>query len=188
MIKEKYNELINTVSDINEHLPTLNQYALECDHITEMGVRWVVSTYAFLAATPKKLRSIDMLPPDNWGVDINVLIAEARALGCDFNFKLANVLDITIEETDLLFIDTWHAYKQLKAELEMHHTMVRKYIILHDTTTYEYNDESGYEQYGFQGAGQGLWPAVSEFLENHTEWQVKERFTNNNGLTILEKK
>ena len=33
----------------------------------------------------------------------------------------------------------------------------------------------------------GLWPAITEFLEIHTDWKLKERFTNNNGLTILEK-
>jgi hypothetical protein len=33
----------------------------------------------------------------------------------------------------------------------------------------------------------GLWPAVVLFLEMHPEWRVKERFTNNNGLTVLER-
>jgi hypothetical protein len=33
----------------------------------------------------------------------------------------------------------------------------------------------------------GLWPAVDEFLKNHTEWTLHERFTNNNGLTILKR-
>jgi hypothetical protein len=33
----------------------------------------------------------------------------------------------------------------------------------------------------------GLWPAIVEFLQNNNEWQLKERFTNNNGLTILVK-
>ncbi len=42
-----YNNLCNEKSDINEHLPTLKRYAEKCDHITEMGVRSVVSTWAF---------------------------------------------------------------------------------------------------------------------------------------------
>jgi hypothetical protein len=53
-----FNNLKSTPSDINEHLPTLLRYAQECDHITEMGVRWVVSTYAFVVASPKKIISI----------------------------------------------------------------------------------------------------------------------------------
>ena len=34
----------------------------------------------------------------------------------------------------------------------------------------------------------GLWPAVVEFLQEHREWDLKERFTNNNGLTVLYRK
>jgi len=37
------------------------------------------------------------------------------------------------------------------------------------------------------GDGKGLWPAVEEFINEHPEWKIKERFTNNNGLTILER-
>ena len=33
----------------------------------------------------------------------------------------------------------------------------------------------------------GLWPAIEEFLVSNPEWILKERFTNNNGLTVLEK-
>jgi hypothetical protein len=188
MIENYYNNLVNTPSDINEHLPTLRKYAEECNHITEMGVRWIVSTYAFLAAKPKTLISIDMLLPNVWGADISIIENEAKIIGCDFTFRLANNLEIEIEQTDLLFIDTWHAYKQLKSELELHHNKVNKYIIFHDTTSYEFTDENGYQEFGFHGDGKGLWPAISEFLENHQEWEIHERFTNNNGLTIIKRK
>jgi hypothetical protein len=33
----------------------------------------------------------------------------------------------------------------------------------------------------------GLWPAIEEFLNDNPEWSICERFTNNNGLTILQK-
>ena len=57
-LEEYYDTLCNRGSDINEHLPTLKKYSEECDHITEMGVRWLVSTFAFLMGKPKKLVSI----------------------------------------------------------------------------------------------------------------------------------
>jgi len=188
MIENKYNELVNTSSDINEHLPTLRRYAEDCEHITEMGVRWVVSTYAFLVAQPKTLVSIDIQLPETWGANLKPIEEGAKAIGCDFSFRLANVLDIEIDQTDLLFIDTWHAYKQLKAELALHYSKVNKYIIFHDTTTYEFSDEGGYTEFGFVGDGKGLWPAIEEFLQEHPEWEIKERFINNNGLTVLHKK
>ena len=33
----------------------------------------------------------------------------------------------------------------------------------------------------------GLMPAITEFLESNNNWKIREKFTNNNGLTILEK-
>ena len=33
----------------------------------------------------------------------------------------------------------------------------------------------------------GLWPAIEEFLLKNKDWQIKERFVNNNGLTVLQK-
>ena len=33
----------------------------------------------------------------------------------------------------------------------------------------------------------GLWPAIEEFLNDNPEWKLIERYTNNNGLTILKR-
>ena len=50
-------------------------------------------------------------------------------------------LNITINKTDILFIDSWHCYGQLIRELDLHHKNVNKYIILHDTTVDEFKSE-----------------------------------------------
>jgi hypothetical protein len=184
MLEEIYNRLTSTPSDINEHLPTLKRYTEECNLVTEMGVRWVVSTYAFLVGKPKKLVSIDIQPPSTWGVDLDPIKQMAQDINCNFQFIQADTLNIDIEPTDLLFIDTWHAYIQLKEELKKHSPQVNKYIILHDTTSYEFTDE---ESYGLVGNGKGIWPAIEEFLSENSNWILHERFTNNNGLTILKK-
>jgi hypothetical protein len=188
-ITDHYNQRKNTPSDINEHIETLKNYATECEHITEMGVRSVVSTWAFLEANPKKLISIDI--NDCPVQEAARLAAEA---GIEFQFIKSSTLEMEIEETDLLFIDTWHVYQQLKQEFELHADKARKYIILHDTTTFgEYGE-------GIQSTNinivtgqmetiphKGLWPAVEEFLVSNTKWKLKERYTNNNGLTVLER-
>jgi len=88
---------------------------------------------------------------------------------------------IEIEETDLLFLDTTHVYSQLKKELELHSDKARKYICFHDTTSYETKGEDGKE-------GTGIWKAIEEFLEdNKDKWILQERFTNNNGFTIIKR-
>jgi len=34
----------------------------------------------------------------------------------------------------------------------------------------------------------GLWPAISEFLNDHPEWKLELRLFNNNGLTVLSRR
>jgi hypothetical protein len=189
-LEQIINEIYNTPSDINEHIPTLIEYASECDHITEMGVRAITSTWAFLGAAPKKLISYDIENPTKWGADINYVYKVAEQYGLNYEFRKENVLKLEIEETDLLFLDTWHAYCQLKAELDTHSPKAKKYIIMHDTTSYEFRDEPLTSENAWEGApptGKGLWAAVTEFLESTDEWTLHKRYTNNNGLTILKR-
>ena len=184
------NQIYQTPSDINEHIPTLIEYASECEHITEMGVRAITSTWAFLGAAPKKLISYDIENPSKWGADINMVYEVAKQYGLNYEFRKENVLKIDIEETDLLFLDTWHAYNQLKAELEKHSSKARKYIIMHDTTSYEFRDEPLTSENAWEGEldfGKGLWAAITEFLDSNNEWVLHKRYTNNNGLTILKR-
>jgi hypothetical protein len=189
-LEEIVNTIWRTPSDINEHIPTLIEYASECEHITEMGVRAITSTWAFLGAAPKKLISYDIENPSKWGADITMVENVAKQYGLDYEFRKQNVLKIDIEETDLLFLDTWHAYNQLKAELELHSSKAKKYIIMHDTTSYEFRDEPLTSENAWEGEldfGRGLWAAIQEFLDSTDEWVLHKRYTNNNGLTILKR-
>lgn len=191
-LEEKVNQLYNTKSDINEHLPTIIRYGQECDHITEMGVRSILSTWGWLASAPKKkLISYDLQNPSKWGGNINDVVETAKAHGINFEFVEADVLKIDIEETDLLFIDTWHHYNQLTAELKKHSNKVKKYICFHDTTSYEHHSEPITSENSYSDEliwEKGLWDAVTEFLDaNADTWKLKERFTNNNGFTIIER-
>jgi hypothetical protein len=189
-LEEIVNKIYVTPSDINEHIPTLIKYASECDTIVEMGVRDICSTWAFLGGAPLKLTSYDMLDPEHFGADIHLVYKVAKQYGLGFEFVKADVLKIDIEETDLLFLDTWHAYDQLKGELDRHSPKAKKYIIMHDTTSYEFRDEPLTSENTFEGeasAGKGLWAAVTDFLDSTDEWELHERFINNNGLTILKR-
>jgi tetratricopeptide (TPR) repeat protein len=159
-------------SDVNEHLPTLYALAKECEHVTELGTRGGVSTTALLYARPKKLVCYDRVKYPQ----VDRLAALAGET--EFVFRQEDVLWVTLEETDLLFIDTWHVYEQLSEELRLHASAVRKYIVLHDTTTFGDHGESA--------GHRGLWPAVEEFLAQGT-FRLKERFHHNNGLTVLER-
>jgi hypothetical protein len=177
-LEEIYNFKCQTPSDINEHLPTLKRYTEECEHVTEMGVRWVVSTFAFMMGKPKKLISIDIDPVEKHGIKTEDLIELSKSVNVDFTFVVGDTTKIEIEETDFLFIDTLHTYNQLKKELELHANKSKKYIGFHDTTTFAQIGE--YKEVG-------LWPAIEEFLIANENWVISEKFENNNGLTILKR-
>jgi hypothetical protein len=161
-------------SDFNEHVDSLRALARRCRHVTELGTRAGVSTTAILSGYPLVLVTYDR---ERWP-DVDTLEGVARdSRRTHFVFEKADVLDVAIDETDMLFIGTWHVYEQLGEELALHARKVRKYLVLHDTTTYGEVGEA-------PGHG-GLRPAVEEFLRQHPEWSLAARFTNNNGLTIL---
>ena len=198
-----YNEKCNKHSDINEHLPTLRKYAKECESVLELGVRGIVSTWAFtmgLMENNKNIRHIFL--NDLNKCDISNYLSTTKDLNIDVSYEWIDDLKLEInKEYDLTFIDTWHVYGQLKRELDKFSKCTRKYIIMHDTTVDEIYGETIRCMGGISTAKaqskstgipvdeimKGLWPAVEEFLDSHEEWKLKERFTNNNGLTILER-
>jgi hypothetical protein len=182
-ILDKYDEKCAQPSDIHELLPYLYQYAKECEHITEMGVRNPTSTYAFLAANPKKLISYDI---SRWEA-VDEAEKLAKECGVNFEFIQQDVLKADIEETDFLFIDTFHTATQLERELARHSGKVRKYIGFHDTETYFINGEIPYEGIPADVAcGRGLKFALEPFLMQGT-FRVIFKIPTNNGLTIIER-
>ena len=106
-------------------------------------------------------------------------------------------MQVEFDKADLLFIDTWHVFRQLYRELDTLNHLAGKYIVMHDTTTYGCieEDQGGHggkpieeELYkGLKLSGVGEWPAVHAFLKEHPEWFIRMRATNNNGLTVLQR-
>lgn len=187
-IEQIYQKKIKTLSDINEHLPTIKQYCSECDHITEMGVRDVVSTWAMLASNPKKMISYDIVRHKN----VDQVEQLTKEYNIDFTFYTEDTLKCEIEQTDLLLIDTLHTYNQLINELKRHSHKVNKYIILHDTVSFGQKDENIYQHASDlvksqTKTKQGLNQAVNDFLLENTNWKIDKVYTNNNGLTILKR-
>ena len=184
-VEEKYHYLCNAPSDIHEHLPTLRKYTEECDSVLELGVRWIVAAWAFIAGQPKHYVGMDISHPSEFGADLEELRNSAIQNGVEsFEFIQDNDLDPNVYNSlpnfDLVFVDTDHTYEQVKNELNIYHTKANKYIILHDTISFRYG--------GFEGDKKGIWSAVNEFLSSHPEWELWESFANNNGLTVLKKK
>ena len=201
-IEQKYQTLLNTPSDIFEHLPTLRKYASECESVIEMGVRRCVSSWALALGLLENNSSKKMLIMN----DITVCNTEeienaAKHTSLQIKTIWKNNLEFDLDEDiDLTFIDTWHVYGQLKRELARFAPRTKKYIIMHDTTVDEIHGESmrtihncnPEEQSRVSGIPldevlRGLGPAIDEFLSDNSDWILHEKFTNNYGLTILKR-
>lgn len=199
-----FNYYLNPV-DIHEHLPTLYKYATECNSILECGVRASVSSWALAYGLlnnnqeTKKLILNDISP-----CDISNLLERTKNIkNLNITYQWVSDLDIILNENvELTFIDTWHVGGHLKKELKKFSKLTNKYIIMHDTTVFEFTNEVIREKlseeqlinlsniYGLsiEDIKMGLWPAIEDFLKNNPDWALHERYTNNNGLTILKKK
>ena len=179
-LQQRFQRLCETPSDINQHLPTLADYAKRCRHVTEFGVREAVSTTAWLWGLQGIAGGTLVCYDLNDSTGLQSLMHMDLA-GVSFEFRRIDALAAMIDPTDLLFIDTIHSYGQLKAELYQHAELVRRWIVLHDTESFRAHDEGG------NGKGCGLWPAVEEFVAEGA-FELSDHFSFNNGLTILERR
>jgi hypothetical protein len=185
-LQAEYEKEKNTKSDIDEHLYDLHKLASECLHVTEFGSRFGASTKAFLAA-PVSLRAYDL----SIHAPLMDLFKMARKVGKDVEYTRGNTLEILIEPTDMIFIDTWHSQKQLREELKIHGNFARKYLAFHDTHTYGVRDEqTDWAANPNRKAlpNQGLLPAIIDFVIANPQWSFKMHKSNNNGLTVLERR
>jgi len=206
---KKFRTMCNTASDINEHLPVLFRYAKQCNSALELGVRGCVSSWAISAGLLENKNGIrkKIFMNDSRECQIGELIDVLEPLSIDIKYEWKNDLEIEFdadEKYDMVFIDTWHVYGQIKRELEKFSSIATKFIIMHDTTVDEVDGETLREYgYNYQQAFiratelatetgiprdeilKGMWYGIEEFLANHPEWYIKQRFFNNNGLMIL---
>jgi predicted O-methyltransferase YrrM len=195
-MKDKFfKQILNTVltgnGDSDKHLLTLFSISLSINarSILELGVRSGTTTLPFLMAT-------DLTNGFLESVDIN-----STSFKCpdEYNhrwkFYQRNALDLLKEKTekkekyDLIYVDDWHSYDHVKAELEYIDQMVRpgSIVLLHDLM---YGNTCPYYHVDFttcspQWANGGPYRAVAELNPNFWEFST---IPSNNGLTILRKK
>ena len=109
-IEKKYSELCKTTSDINEHLPTIYNYAKKCESVFETGVRGVVSSWALIYGllSNKNTSNPKIFMNDINECDLVELLEKTKELSIKISYKWSNnlTLDFGKEKFDLTFIDT----------------------------------------------------------------------------------
>jgi len=194
-LERRYKEfmLSRTRSEIRGHMKVLRSLAMNCDHVTEFGVKTGQSTLAFLCAQPDYLISVDLILHPRI---ISLFDLTGRTSFC---FKREDSRKVQIHDTDMLFIDSTHLGEHLKQELDRHASNVRKYLVFHDTVSagkkgFWYRDEQLVHKYGNgvsvgdkgkKRRGQGLLPTIEKFLASDSGWYMVRHHEHSKGLMIL---
>ena len=190
-------------NDFSDYLETMRAYAQKCSSIMVAGQGTCTALWPLLKGlhqnaeinTTKSLVASEKVFHPN----VDEVARVASGLGIQYTFLKQPSLEVDIsgyQEYDLLFIDTWHVYGQLKRELEKYAPKTRKYIMLHDTKIDGVWGESvrvGWNttwqalEFGMpeEEVKMGLKPAVDDFLATHPEWSMELLMKAGNGLTIL---
>ncbi len=189
-LEHYYNLAKKEESDINQHLDILAKYSSKCEHVTEFGIRSGNSTLSLLYGKPKFYRGYDL----GKGANDDLLLDLAKENNIDFKITYDSTLNITIEKTDLLFIDTYHVFSQIIQELFLHGRKVKKYIIFHDTVVYGTFDEGHcmncYKPVTIGNSSFptfGIMPAIKLFMDETKMFREVENVKTSSGLYVIEK-
>jgi cephalosporin hydroxylase len=141
----EYRARAETEHDIYMQMPVLYAWAHQAMTVIELGVRYGMSTSAFLAGLERadrggQLWSVDIRQPEVpgewyrcpfWHLFVGDDVSPAAAAFCP-------------QDADLLFIDTSHYYDHTLAELRLYVPKVRPggLVLLHDTAPDEWPDVS----------------------------------------------
>lgn len=160
--------------DISDHLPILSMLITEfkLKKIVELGTRSGNSSLTLLAAAKSiggKVLSMDIQPCEL----ARERVASAALKDC-WTFWQADDLKVPDSEIpepiDLLFIDTWHTYNQLTAELKKYAPKLRQgsWIAIHDYVSFP-----------------GMTRAVRDFVASRPGSARFYPFANQNGLAVI---
>lgn len=180
--------------------PMLYEFMQKVDHVTELGGETRSFMHIFLyglSMKPSTSKTYTYVHPNHFSeLEIYKHKFSKGDIICHQLFQ--DYLE-EIPTTDMLFINTWHIYGQLKRELSKHHSNVTKYIILTNTildgeegeSLRLENDielESNATGYSIDEIKIGVRKAIHEFVENQNKkWKIILDTTYHYGMVVLEK-
>jgi hypothetical protein len=171
-LTEEYNKRSeNYIYDVTDHMDKLRTYASQCSHVTELGIGNVGSTFAFIAGLPANVVSYDASPMEIKEVDRVELADLALANNVTFTFVEEDPMDVTIANTDLLFIHDATDASRLSQELSLHGNKASKFIIV---PLFSVDNES-------------FLTAIDNFVSANPSWEIAESIQQWCGLVVLSK-
>ena len=195
-LNELYNSYMSEEDHSSWYLDELSNLASldGVNTITEFGIFQGHSITAFLRGNPKKIIGYDI---ETDKIEYDVLKKFAQEKNIELQIHNGNCLNINIEETDLLFLDSIHYYEHVQKELDLHASKVKKYIVVHDVN-YPYDKQVLVWRYVSDGSKRPtseLIPAtakyrkvrqaVEEFIKQNKQWNLYKDINEKSGMMIL---
>lgn len=171
LLEEYNNRLENCIYDITWHMDTIKTYAAQCASATELGVANVCATYAFIMAGTPKVTSYDALPIEPSEVDRAELTELAASNGVLFSFIEEDPKNVTIDQTDLLFVHDSRTSSDLDQELALHGNKASKFIMI---PIFDVDREAFLQ-------------SINNFVEANPSWSIAENITGWCDLIVLSK-
>lgn len=162
--------------DLDKHLDSIAALAEKCVHVTAFVKRreWDVAVLAGLARRAGEAIYVS----HNRELDpLQEKLAELAGLIEYRRDELDSAAAETIDETDLLILDTVHHAGRLYGELSKFASQVRKYILVRGTGQF------GEKAEGVDGPG--LLPAMRRYMREHPEWTVIKHTSEQYGYTVI---
>lgn len=195
-----YEKICDRYGDAHDYLMTLSKYARDSESVLEFGGKSVSPTWAFMNGLKKNKKQQKRLVTYFLQEchEFEKVKTAAQQNGIDFTLAVRENVGFLQNTHDMVYIDTWHVYGQLKRELARFHGLANKYIVIHGTEMDKETGESirvGHDlEFQSKQTGlpveeitQGTQRAIDEFLASHPEWKLKEHLTTSYGLTVLKK-
>lgn len=206
------NKEILQQSQMSEYIKPLSEYAKGCEHITEMGVAIVCSTWAWLSAKPKRLVSVDI----DHNCPVDEVRSIAKSIGVDFEFVVGDTNHgITAELNNHCGVinggrdnkNNGENYREIWKEKPVpyytceptdllfidtyhHYASLKHELAIHSPMVKKYIILHDTVAFGTRGEGNdtvGLHAAVNEFLKENSKWITEKEFTSWPGLYVMKR-
>lgn len=202
-LKSGYLATRDTGSDIHEHIMRLYEMAKQCTRIIDAGFNFSFGSWPLIKGLiDNEEDSSERLLYTSYGAMGKFRASgtgvpeETQEIMSRLGVKYVALTDENMPLVDMVFIAGWHCYPQVKLELEQYSACTGKWLVIHCTSTdAEFSESlrcghnipararaSGFSE---EEIKKGIWPAITEFLQEHPDWCLEERLLHNNGLTIL---
>jgi len=202
-LRAAFEEATGDLSPMAHLAKAIYDEARDAVHVTELtlwctrGIAWSVACALVhslmvpgqkgeaMGTTVRRWVAVDMAGPNTERASIVDLCSN---VGLSIETRAGDTARTTLEETDLLIIDSWHTCDHLGRELARHHSKVRHSILIVGTTAYAKRGQAPCRATrAIPCAGhEGIAPAIGAFLEEHTgDWRKTLTDDHGDGFVLL---